>query len=563
MKWALAILVGGALLLLFWGLSLRSPAELAPYERLFQALTAPETHLPELWELATRKDAAGWVARVELARVLLAQGQPVSAARLLREALDLREAREARRLLARALETSGQIAEALAEWKKLLPDREAAEAVLRLERDGLTAGKVLVDAGAYTQALQALNRLSSSNACLLRAQALAGLGRLREAAQEYEKYLALNPKDAQAQVQYGQILERLGEAGKAEAAYRAAGEVGVYRLGLLLESRGQTPEALAAYLRSGEPEARWRAARLLEAQNRVQEALAIYQELAKGSARVADDAALRCYLLLSRQGRILEANAFKNRLPPAFLWLLGEEPLPLLVPDPRDDLPDAVALAEALVARFPKHGREWAQIVLEMALSRASPAEALAIGEWYARHGDWRQAFAIGVRVLAQLPCPRAYRLAYPRAWEESVRRWTSAYNVDPLLVWAVMREESGFLASAVSRSGACGLMQLLPSTARWIAEDKLRIPYQEDLLFDPNYDVRLGTWYLRHLLDQFGGDVVWAVAAYNGGPGNLRRWTAGLRDPLDLPAALNSTETREYLVKVLNAWLIYRWLCR
>ncbi|MEW6217001.1 MAG: transglycosylase SLT domain-containing protein, partial [Candidatus Bipolaricaulota bacterium] len=106
------------------------------------------------------------------------------------------------------------------------------------------------------------------------------------------------------------------------------------------------------------------------------------------------------------------------------------------------------------------------------------------------------------------------------------------------------------------------GLMQLLPSTARWIAEDKLKIPYREADLFSLDYNIRLGTWYLRHLLDQFEGDLAWAVAAYNGGPGNLRRWTAGgTTTPGDLPAFLRSTETREYLVKVLDSWLIYRWL--
>jgi soluble lytic murein transglycosylase len=130
---------------------------------------------------------------------------------------------------------------------------------------------------------------------------------------------------------------------------------------------------------------------------------------------------------------------------------------------------------------------------------------------------------------------------------------------VDALLVWAVMREESGFSATAISSSGARGLMQLLPSTARWIAEEKLGIPYHEEWLNDPDYNIRLGTWYLRYLLDQFGGKVAWAVAAYNGGPGNLRRWAASVENPADLPAHLLSPETREYLVKVLNAWLMYR----
>lgn len=562
MKWALAILAAGALLFLF--LSFRPSSDLAPYETLQRALTAPERHLSDLWSLAGRKDAAGWVARVELAKVLLARGEAQAALPLLREALGLRESREARRLWARALEGSGHLQEALAEWKKLLPEGEAVEAVLRLERDRVSAGRALAESGAYAAALEALAGLQSPPAILLRAQALAGLGRLKEAAQEYERGLALAPHEAQAWVQYGQVLEKLGEEEEARAAYQAAGPAGAYRLGLLLEGRGAVGEAIAAYLRSPEPEARWRAARLLEGQGKVSEALALYQELAKGSARVADDAAFRAFLLLSRQGRSQEAAALKGRLSPAFLWLLGEEVAPPPVrPDPQGEVPEAVGLAAALRARFPTQGKEWALLVLELGLLRASPAEALALGAAYAEQGEWHRAFAAGARFLAQTPCLSAYKLAYPQAWAESVRRWSREYGVDPLLVWAVMREESGFLPTAVSSAGARGLMQLLPSTARWIAEEKLGLPYREELLFDPDYNIRLGTWYLRHLLDQFDGNVAWAVAAYHGGPGNLRRWTAGLRDPLDFPAALRAPETREYLGKVLNAWLIYRWLYR
>lgn len=561
MKWVLLVLVVSAALFLTLGL-VRSWLALDPYETLHRALQAPEDHLAELWQLARREDGAGWIARLELSKVLLARGEGAASVALLQEAVALYETQEAHMLLARALEMAGCPEEALTEWKKLLPAPEAAEAVLRLEKDGLAAARSLVASGAYTQALTALSGWVSAEALLLRARALAGLGRHTEAAQEYERYLALVPKDAQACAEYGQVLERLGQTEKALDAYRAAGASGAYRLGLLLEAQNALNEALLAYLRSPEPEAQWRAALLLERQGRPADAIAIHQRLAQSSARVADDAAFRLYILFMRQGWAQEAAAYKALLPPAFLWLSGETPSPpSVVPDPLDTAPDVVSLADHLVVRFSHEGREWAHISLAIALSKASAREALCIGEWYAKMGDWRRAYTVGVRLLSALPCRRAYRLAYPKAWEESVLRWSSAYGVDPFLVWAVIREESGFLPTAVSRSGARGLMQLLPSTARWIAEEKLRIPYREELLFDPDYNVRLGTWYLRHLLDQFGGNVAMAVAAYNGGPGNLRRWTADLRDPLDFPAHLRSAETREYLTKVLNAWLIYRWL--
>ncbi len=477
---------------------------------LSQALTAPEKHLPELWSLAGREDAAGWVARLELSKVLLQNGEVQAALALLREALSIWDSREVRKLLAQALEKNGQRAEALAEWKKLLPDEEAAAAVLRLEKDRISAGRTLVAGKAYRQALTILADLKQAEAALLRARALTGLGRLNEAMQEFERYLAASPADSQARLEYGQVLERLGQREKALEAYRAAGKAGAYRLGLLLEERGALDEAISAYLRAEEPEAQWRAACLLEVQGRINEALSLYRELAKRSARVADDAAFRAYLILSRQGRVNEAKVYKKDLSPAFLWLL-KEPVPshLSVPDLGGSVPEVLNLADELIARFPTYGKGWAYIALGIALARASPAEKLAIAEWYGKRGDWSRAYAIGVKLLQTSPSPRAYRLAYPKAWEESVWRWAREYEVDPLLIWAVMREESGFRPTAVSSSGARGLMQLLPSTARWIAEKKLGIPFQEDLLFDPDYNIRLGPGYLRYLLDQFLGEMV------------------------------------------------------
>lgn len=559
-KWAFLFLAFGALLFLalnFWP----SPA-LAPYDLLFRATNAPEEYLPELWSLCAREDGAGWIARVELSKVLLANGEEAAAASLLKEALSLRDSREARKLLAKALEKTNRPKEALEEWKKLLPDPEAADAVRRLEKDGLSAGKALLAGGAYSQALQALSGLASTEAFLLRARALVGLGRYSEAAQEYARYLALVPGDSKAQVEYGQVLERLGQLEKARSAYVAAGKDGAYRLGLLLEAQGALEDAVFAYLRSGEPEGKWRAARILEAQGRTNDALSIYQELARSGTRLADDAALLAYLILLGQGRGNEAASFKSLLCPAFLWLLGEQvPALPLAPNPFTGASEATELADALVSKYGEKGREWAYVVLDIALAKATPAEALVIGEWYKKKGDWPRTYAVGTKLISTLPCARAYMLAYPAAWEESVKKWAQEYGVDPFLVWAVMREESGFRPEAVSSSGACGLMQLLPSTARWIAEEKLRIPYSDELLFDPDYNIRLGTWYLRYLLEQFG-EVAWAVAAYNGGPGNLRRWTeGGLKSLADLPGALRSPETREYLAKVLNSWLIYRQL--
>lgn len=534
------------------------------YARLEQARDLLPASLSELISLGTRGDGVGWQARVILGRWYLAQGAPVDAAAYFRSALSLYGTSELRGELARALEAAGQPRDALAEWERLLPWKEAVQAVLRLEPDPVRAASTLNKGGASSDALALLSNASGTQAALERARALMGLGMAKDALPEFERYLGAAPQDTTARLEYGRALERAGERDRALAAYRGAGAAGAYAAGLLLETLGREDEALAAYRQSPEPEAKWRAARLLEARGQISEALSLYGELARGTHRVRDDAALRLFVLYSRQGQGAEATAATRYLSPAFAWLAGVPvPLPTLAQDPPHAPPPAVSLATRLAQAFPGgDGRRWADVELAIALARGTAAERLAVGEWYVAQADWRNAFRAGSEVLRALPCPRAYFLAYPLAWWDTVLRWADAYGVDPYLVLAVMREESGFLPTAVSSSGARGLMQLLPSTARWIAEDKLRIPYREESLLNPDYNIRLGTWYLAHLLDQFDGSLAWAVAAYNGGPGNLRRWTAaGVASPADLPAALRSTETREYLAKVLDSWLVYRWL--
>jgi soluble lytic murein transglycosylase len=540
------------------------PLQASDYDRLWQARDLLPATLRELESLAAREDGLGWQARVIVGRWHAAHGSPDRAVPHFRSALALHATSDLRVELALALEASGRPAEAVPEWERLLPQRDAIQAVLRLEPDPVRAASILNRGGASSDALTALSTASGPRASLERARALVALGRRNEALAEFERFLAVAPQDGTAWIEYGRALERAGERDKALVAYRAAGAAGAHDAGLLLESLGREDEAIAAYRQSGEAEARWRAARLLEAGGRVNDALTLYWELARGTHRVRDDAALRLHLLHSRRGETARAAEAARLLSPAFAWILGApQPPPVTVPDPTPASSPAISVANALVQEYPRgDGRRWAEVELRIASTRGSVGERLSIGEWYVAQGDWRNAFRVGSAVLSSVPCPRAYRLAYPLAWWDTVLRWSSAYGVDPYLVLAVMREESGFSPTAVSTSDARGLMQLLPSTARWLAEEMMGIPYREADLFNPEANIRLGTWYLAYLLRQFGGDTARAVAAYNGGQGNLRRWTAGgVASPGDLPALLRFSETREYLAKVLNSWLIYRWL--
>jgi len=151
----------------------------------------------------------------------------------------------------------------------------------------------------------------------------------------------------------------------------------------------------------------------------------------------------------------------------------------------------------------------------------------------------------------------------YPIYYQEPIVRWAVARGLDPWLVAAVVRVESNFRPLATSPRGARGLMQLLPDTARWVSSRLGEDHFFEDLLYDPETNVRLGTWYLADLLREFDGRVPVALAAYNAGRGTVQRWLAdetwdGSEQRLDV---VPYGETRRFVAKVLRWWRMYRWL--
>ena len=133
--------------------------------------------------------------------------------------------------------------------------------------------------------------------------------------------------------------------------------------------------------------------------------------------------------------------------------------------------------------------------------------------------------------------------------YTDELKAAADRYGLDRRLVAAVVNTESGFDEKAVSRDGAEGLMQLLPSTAEWIAAMR-GLEYEEGCLFDPETNLDYGCWLLRYLLDRYDGSVRYALIAYNAGHARLEEWIKTRADEngdIDIPYP----ETKNYVKKI------------
>lgn len=142
-------------------------------------------------------------------------------------------------------------------------------------------------------------------------------------------------------------------------------------------------------------------------------------------------------------------------------------------------------------------------------------------------------------------------RLRYPLQYEAIVRGHAAHYDLDAAFLAAVIYTESKFDASARSDSGAVGLMQLTPETARGIALRTGGRAFTVSDLDDPEINVRYGAWYLRHLFQKYHEERL-VLAAYNAGQGNVDRWLAQ-------GGEIGFPETRAYVGRVERLQQIYR----
>ncbi len=534
----------------------RPPDILEPYLRFIRHAEDVET----LEALLEEEGAMVYHAHLALARVYREEEDLLESIQHYQEALSLYHSAGVLREHAEVLEDAGRHEDACALWQRLLPQVAAAEAVQRLCHP-LEAAIALNRAGLFSQALTALTDQTAPGVERERARAHVGLGEHHQALAHFRNHLEYDPDDAQTRVEFAAALDRTGDAPGALVEYQRAGPEGMRARGRLLERLGRPDQAIEAYALSPDAEALWRAAQMLEARGERARTHQIYERLVDGKSRLADDAALRLYLYHHQQGESDAAQGYVPDLSLALAYLAGVfDASWRLVDDPvLVAIPPALSRADALLEHFTL---EWSLIEVEILTKGASSGERIAVGEWLVDKGLYHRAVRLGMGMLSHTPSPAVYELAYPRAYQDLVLAASSEFNVDPCLVWAVMREESHFRPDALSWADARGLMQVIPSTGEWIAQ-RLGEKYRGQALYEPEVSIRYGTWYLAHLTELFDGELAKVVAAYNGGPGSVNRWLNSpvYREPADLPGVATFPETREYIDKVLSSWLVYRWL--
>lgn len=151
----------------------------------------------------------------------------------------------------------------------------------------------------------------------------------------------------------------------------------------------------------------------------------------------------------------------------------------------------------------------------------------------------------------------------FPYKYKEYVDTYSAQYNLDPLFVLAVIKTESKFDDNAHSHKNAVGLMQITVETGEWAAKEMGYSSFTKDNLYDEEYNIRMGCWYLRRLNDTFDKDLDLTIAAYNAGPTNVQTWLDNEKYSSDGKSIdyIPFGETKKYVDKVNTYYHVYEYL--
>ena len=434
-----------------------------------------------------------------------------------------------------------------------------------------------------------------------KAEALVDLGRVEEALAAYRELPASlpdHPRSAEALWETADLLERQGRLEEAAAAFvdlaeRYPDDAGApaarFRAGLERYRADVEEGAIAAWEElirwyPGDERALgarfWIGKTYLESGNELSGTTYLSDTVASApwdyyGLRAADLLAGQSPLALPGAGVKLLTCGSATEQEAAVVWLEGWV-APDADPPPDLSLPPEALLADSRLElgltllelghfdegrfeletlRSAYEDDAWAQyhlalIFREAGLYRSSILAAATV---------WRLSPADTIDALPRfLGC-----LLYPTYFDDLIEKEAEEFDFAPLVLYALLRQESLFEGFATSYAAAHGLMQVIPPTGAQIAEALDWPPgYETPDLYRPLVSVRFGTWYLAQQRDRFDGELYPAMAGYNGGPGNAARWWAEAGEDRDLFVELiGFQETRTYVERITEHHAKYRWL--
>lgn len=240
-------------------------------------------------------------------------------------------------------------------------------------------------------------------------------------------------------------------------------------------------------------------------------------------------------------------------------------PKPLLTINKKETAPDLKTYLSMIYALYSIGEKLIADSIVRQNLNTSNFGFLIQVADLLLQSGQYHQLqYLVHSRFTEMLEGSRSARKLllpyfYPKAYRDKIAKLVEKTSVPENLILAVMREESHFNPEIESVAGALGLMQLMPKTAHYIGKTiGLKIKTEE--LTQPDLNMRLGSAYLRRLLKRYDGNVFYTLAAYNGGPTNVRRWIrkTDSRDIDEFVETITFIETKNYVRKVMKSYYLY-----
>ncbi len=487
---------------------------------------------------------------------------------------------EARRMRADLLAKGKQFSQAAKEYGELIGAVSPAERpLLELER-----AEALRHAGQLKEAKSTLEAIPSSTPELA-AERLFNLAELARSANDDDSFLRLvdqlqssyptSPYLEQTLLSAGNVYLLRGDLDRAIDSYRELearfpkGEHASYahwKVAWLSLRQGRTDEAkkgfedqIALYPTSLEvPAALYWRGRLAEEDHDASLAQACYQKLSERYRNYYHGELARERLGKFKASPHPQHYALLDRVPPinAFDKITADE-----LPEDNLRVQKAELLANGALVDFAARELSAAASETKGNWAAAETARLYAeVGRYDIAIDTLKRSipnyFAIDLGSL-----PRSYwEVLFPKPYWLDLTTYSSRNGLDPYLVASLVRQESAFNPNAVSRANAVGLMQLLPKVGKGVAKQEKLKHFSATQLFVPSMNLRLGTRYLRIMVDKFGS-FEYALAAYNAGTDRVEDWLGAgrYRDPQEFVESIPFTETREYVENILRNASVYR----